>query len=69
MNNIKKIALDQLGYGFIKDLPKGKDEYYLRNKQNRSGITYRRLTALEIEKMKDEIRTLENNINLLEEVE
>lgn len=49
MNNIKKIALDQLGYGFIKDLPKGKDEYYLRNKQNRSGITYRRLTALEIE--------------------
>lgn len=49
MNNIKKIALNQLGYGFIKDLPKGKDEYYLRNKQNRSGIKYRKLTALEIE--------------------
>ena len=49
MNNIKKIALNQLGYGFIKDLPKGKDEYYLRNKQNRSGIAYRRLSALEIE--------------------
>ncbi len=49
MNNIKKIALNQLGYGFIKDLPKGKDEYYLRNKQNRSGIAYRKLTALEIE--------------------
>ena len=49
MNNIKKISLGQLGYGFIKDLPKGKDEYYLRNKQNRSGITYRKLTALEIE--------------------
>jgi 23S rRNA maturation mini-RNase III len=49
MNNIKKIALNQLGYGFIKDLPKGKDEYYLRNKQNRSGIEYRRLSALEIE--------------------
>lgn len=49
MNNIKKVALNQLGYGFIKDLPKGKDEYYLRNKQNRSGIDYRKLTALEIE--------------------
>ena len=49
MNNIKKVALNQLGYGFIKDLPKGKDEYYLRNKQNRSGIAYRKLTALEIE--------------------
>ncbi len=49
MNNIKKISVGQLGYGFIKDLPKGKDEYYLRNKQNRSGITYRKLTALEIE--------------------
>lgn len=49
MNNIKKIAVNKLGYGFIKDLPKGKDEYYLRNKQNRSGIAYRNLTALEIE--------------------
>jgi hypothetical protein len=49
MNNIKKISVAQLGYGFIKDLPKGKDEYYLRNKQNRSGIQYRKLTALEIE--------------------
>ena len=49
MNNIKKISVNQLGYGFIKDLPKGKDEYYLRNKQNRSGIAYRKLTALEIE--------------------
>lgn len=49
MNQIKKIAIDQLGYGFIKELPKGKDEYYLRNQQNRSGIHYRSLTALEIE--------------------
>ena len=49
MNKIKKISINKLGYGFIKDLPKGKDEYYLRNKQNRSGITYRKLTALEIE--------------------
>lgn len=49
MNKIKKISINKLGYGFIKNLPKGKDEYYLRNKQNRSGITYRKLTALEIE--------------------
>lgn len=49
MNQIKKIAIDQLGYSFIKELPKGKDEYYLRNQQNRSGIHYRSLTALEIE--------------------
>jgi len=49
MNNIKKIAVGQLGYGFIQNPPKGKDEYYLRDKQNRSGIKYRSLTALEIE--------------------
>ena len=49
MNNIKKIAISQLGYGFIPNLPKGKDEYYLRNKQNRSGIKYRSLNAQEIE--------------------
>ncbi|MEI8142336.1 MAG: DUF4954 family protein [Chitinophagia bacterium] len=49
MNEIKKVAIEKLGYGFIKDLPKGKDEYYLRNQQNRSGIQYRSLTALEIE--------------------
>lgn len=49
MNIIKKVAVKDLGYGFIKDLPKGKDEYYLRNKQNRSGIDYRSLNALEIE--------------------
>ena len=49
MNEIKKVAIEKLGYGFIKDLPKGKDEYYLRNQQNRSGIKYRSLTALEME--------------------
>ena len=49
MNSIKKMPVQSLGYGFIKDLPKGKDEYYLRNQQNRSGIHYRSLTSLEIE--------------------
>jgi hypothetical protein len=51
MNEIKKIPLEGLGYNFIPApyLPKGKDEYYLRNHQNRSGINYRQLTAQEIE--------------------
>jgi uncharacterized protein DUF4954/uncharacterized protein DUF6819 len=51
MNEIKKSPIDSLGYSFIDSryLPKGKDEYYLRNKQNRSGIPYRHLTAYEIE--------------------
>ena len=49
---IKKSPLNTLGYNFIPPeyLPKGKDEYYLRNQQNRNGIqlpaTYR---AYEIE--------------------
>ena len=51
MNPIIKKPLSEIGYNFIAAnyLPKGKDEYYLRNKQNRSGINYRKLTALEIE--------------------
>lgn len=51
MNIINKQSLDTLGYNFIPKqyLPKGKDEYYLRNKQNRNGIKYRQLTALEME--------------------
>ncbi|GGB21913.1 DUF4954 family protein [Puia dinghuensis] len=51
MNEIKKSSIESLGYQFIDSpyLPKGKDEYYLRNVQNRSGITYRQLTAYEIE--------------------
>ncbi len=50
-NNIIKIPVEKLGYNFIKPefLPEGKDEYYLRNLQNRSGINYRNLTAYEIE--------------------
>ena len=51
MNDIKKSPIDTLGYHFIDSryLPAGKDEYYLRNIQNRSGIGYRQLTAYEIE--------------------
>ncbi|HEV2353818.1 MAG TPA: DUF4954 family protein, partial [Puia sp.] len=51
MNQIIKSPIDTLGYHFIDSryLPEGKDEYYLRNIQNRSGIGYRQLTAYEIE--------------------
>jgi Domain of unknown function (DUF4954) len=51
MNIIKKHPVIKLGYNFIdeKFIPKGKDEYHLRNKQNKNGILYRKLTALEIE--------------------
>jgi hypothetical protein len=51
MNEIIKRPLRSIGYNFIKEefLPEGKNEYYLRNKQNKSGIHYRNLTAYEIE--------------------
>lgn len=51
MNQIKRSPLHTLGYHFIPSeyLPKGKDEYYLRNQQNSNGIQYRHLTAFEIE--------------------
>lgn len=53
MNNIQKNPVNNLGYHFIPGeyLPADKDEYYLRNRQNRNGITYRKLTAFEIESM------------------
>lgn len=51
MNIIQKHPVNNLGYNFIekKYIPKGKDEYHLRNLQNRNGIVYRKLTAQEIE--------------------
>ncbi len=51
MNNISKKPISKLGYGFIPKefIPKGKNEYHLRNLQNRSGIKYRKLNATEKE--------------------
>ncbi len=51
VNNITKTPLHSLGYNFIKGhhIPKGKDEFYLRNMQIKNGIHYRTLTAQEIE--------------------
>ena len=50
-NIIFKSPIAKLGYDFIKAefLPKGKNEYYLRNLQNQNAKKYRQLTAYEIE--------------------
>ncbi len=49
MSEVKKRPIKSLGYNFVSRefIPKGKDEYYLRNIQNRSGILYRSLTNKE----------------------
>ncbi len=51
MNKISRQPVSAIGYGFIgkEHIPSGADEYYLRNKYNKSGIDYRSLTASEIE--------------------
>jgi len=51
MNIIKKHPVASLGYNFIDKqyIPKGKDEYYLRDLENQNGIEYRKLTSQEIE--------------------
>ena len=50
MNIINKRPVGDLGYDFISAefIPQGKDEYYLRNQQNKNGIHYRNLTRTEI---------------------
>jgi len=50
MNIINQHPIKNLGYGFIdeKYLPEGKDEYYLRNQQNKNGA-YRELNSFERE--------------------
>jgi uncharacterized protein DUF4954/uncharacterized protein DUF6819 len=67
MNEIKKSPIDSLGYNFIESqyLPKGKDEYYLRDVQNKSGIGYRQLTAYEIEALVRNRNTSDNWNHLL----
>lgn len=67
MNNIIKHPVDSLGYNFIdkKYIPKGKNEYYLRNIQNRTGIEYRGLTAFEIEALVRNRNTSDNWNNIL----
>jgi len=66
MNTIKKSLVQTLGYNFIPAtfLPKGKDEYYLRNYQNVNGIQYRQLTAYEIEVLVRNRNTSDNWNNI-----
>ncbi len=51
MNSVATQPIKSIGYNFVEKnfLPEGKDEYHLRNLQNRSGIVYRNLSAYEIE--------------------
>ncbi len=51
MNIIKKHPVNELGYNFVdtKYIPKGRNEYHLRNLHNKNGIAYRKLTAHDIE--------------------
>ena len=51
MNKITKRPLSSVGYDFVQDihLPKGKDEYHLRNRHSNAAIQYRGLNAFEIE--------------------
>jgi hypothetical protein len=67
INEIRKKSLASLGYGFVAPqyLPKGKDEYYLRNIQNKNGINYRQLSAYEIEVLVRNRNTSENWNKLL----
>jgi Domain of unknown function (DUF4954) len=66
MNIINKQPLNALGYNFIeaKYLPEGKNEYYLRDVQNRSGIAYRHLVAYEIEVLVRNRNTSDNWNNI-----
>ncbi len=51
MNIIKKHPVKEIGYHFIdkKYIPKGKDEYHLRNKQNRTENIYHALSPDQID--------------------
>jgi hypothetical protein len=67
MNEIKKNPVTSLGYNFVEpeNLPKGRDEYFLRNRQNNNGIKYRGLTAYEIEVLVRNRNTSDNWNNIL----
>ena len=62
MNYINKKSIAALGYNFIPKefIPKGKNEYYLRNIQSRSGIKYRKLSEAEIKIMERNANSSDN---------
>ncbi len=67
MNVINTNPISTLGYQFIPEqyLPKGKDEYYLRNQQNKSGISYKPLTTAQIDTLVHNRNTSDNWNNIL----
>lgn len=67
MNQITRSPINTLGYNFIPSnfLPKGVDEYYLRNVQNKKANGYRALSAYEIEVLVRNRNTSDNWNNLL----
>lgn len=71
MNIINKQPISSLGFGFIEEkyIPKGKDEYYQRNKQHRTNTSYRQLTTKEIQTLVRNDNSADdwNNIEVAEE--
>lgn len=67
MNIINSRPIDSLGYQFIPDqyLPKGKNEYYLRDQQNKSGIVYKPLSTSQIDTLVHNRNTSDNWNNIL----
>lgn len=67
MNIIQTHPVNNLGYNFIdeKYIPKNKNEYYLRDIQNRSGIQYRALSADQLEVLIKNNNTSDNWNNIL----
>ena len=66
MNKITKELISSLGYNFVKPefIPKGKDEYYLRNIQHRTNNVYRQLTSIEIRQLIANDNTSDNWSNV-----
>ena len=66
MNQITKTSIKSLGYNFVDSeyIPKGKDEYYLRYKQNPAGH-YRPLSSKEIKQLIANGNTSDNWKNVL----
>lgn len=61
-NYILKTSIQSLGYNFIDDeyLPKGENEFYLRNEQRKKNIAYRKITAEEIKQLEANNNTSNN---------
>jgi hypothetical protein len=67
MNIIKKHPVKEIGFHFIdkKYIPKGKDEYFLRNKQNRNNTVYHPLRPEQIATLTGNRNTCDNWANVL----